>query len=234
MYKAVTIILCVVYICVLPLSSQAQVNIVVGGQNYHISNVKDNNINPSLNQFVKDRVVQSIQQSKYEIEIRQYISGEFPGEGRCIVIRGSRDNLEAIDYFVHTFSLMKTNGKFQDSGRVLHQYDYPGQTQRLGIYITTLKPTLSLSVLLQQLVTAHINDVPGSDELVAILNKNGVFPEEVRCNDCYSAEYYEVKIGEHYRSFTINNNYKTNKLNYPELTYQRQIEGVFNSLIVGL
>ena len=237
MTMSIIIKLCLIYVCCLPLSSQAQIDIVIAGESYHMNNVVDNAISPSLNQFVKDGVIPSIKLSKYDVEIRCNFYGAFgwfPGEGHCIVIRGNRKTLQAIDYSVRKYYKHAINGKLEDSGRVLHQYDYPQNPWGIGVHVIPLKPPISLTMLLQRLMACHINDIPDEDEIVNRLSKQGVFLKEVQCNDCLSSFWYEVKIGDHYRSFSISNRYQTTNLNIPEINYERGIVDVFNTLVPKL
>ncbi|GAB3903712.1 hypothetical protein [Mucilaginibacter boryungensis] len=232
MYKALSTIISLTYMCCLPKTSKAQFNILVAGKNFHINSFKDNKIYPGTSRFVIDSVMPPISQSKYDLEIRYTLSSNWGGlDEHCIVIKGNRDSLEAIYYFEHNFSKTDLQGKLKDSVKILHRYDRISAVNQRGVYVKPLKPSTSLDKLVKLLLAYHICDTPNDYEVVEHLTKKGKAPKEIPCMDCVDFTFYEVKIAGHFRSFFVSNRYQDYNRNIPEFNDQRQIDEVFHTLV---
>lgn len=211
--------------------SFAQSKVRCAGIEYIIPKFKADTIVSFNNKFVKDSILTSIKDSNYDIEIRYNFYGAFgwwPNEGHCLVIRGNKDSLFAIDYFLKAPELVRT----KETGTIIHKYDFNGH--HIKLFVRKLHPDKPLSAMLQSLIDNHIMDLPADEAIISMLKNKNVKLKEYDATDCCASLIIEVKVKNHFRNFDTNYYYQAYNQNIKELKYESGIDSVFRQLIPNL
>jgi hypothetical protein len=217
----------------IPFLTHAQFKVTVAHQTYYIDKFSDDTTTYQ-NDFRDEGVIPSIRKSKYEIEIRYYIFADYgsPDESYCIVMRGNKDSLYAAKYFLKRFIYKKAGAEPVDSGKVIHWFDQPNihPDDGIGVHIKKINMPSYTGKLLQTLIDNHITDIPTKNRLAEILAKRGVVLKSINAYDCCTDILFEVKIGKHFRNFTVGNGYVIDEHQAKELHNELAILKLFAEL----
>ncbi len=209
----------------------AQLKVKCAGTEYIIPKFKADTVVSFNNKFVKDSILTSIKDSKYDVEIRYNFYGAFgwlPNEGHCLVIRGSKDSLFATDYFLKTPEFIRT----KEIGSIIHKYNF--NNHHIKLFIRKLHPDKPLSAMLQFLIDNHTMDLPADEAIISMLKGKNVKLREFDGTDCCASLIIEVKVKDHFRNFDTNYYYQAYNQNIKELKYESGIDNVFHQLIPNI
>jgi hypothetical protein len=213
-------------IAILSINVYGQQTLTLAGKRFRFPKLKQDTVTTFNNRLVQDGILPSIKNSTYPFEIRYTFQGAFgmlAGEGHCIIIRGTKDSLFALDYI-----LSQDFGRAKVSDTVIHKYD--NRAWHIVLHKRRLTPKVTIDGLVQTLIDHNIAQIPDDQLTVEHLRNEHVPLNPVERTDCCVSIVYEVKVNNQFRNFRTNYFYQENNQNIKALQDESSLDNVFHQL----
>lgn len=207
-------------IIIFPLASFGQLTISCGGINKYIPNFTKGVAGSSGSLLSKYRIVSPISLSKAEFEMRYILFRE--GHEITLIIKCTGNNMEADSYdiFLGPNNKMATdNGRYQNIGMV------QGDSTTFVLFDSkkNIAPpgNYSWESFFSVLINNHLFDMPDESVLDKMAQEDNP-RSKYALRDC-CGQFCELKIGSHFRNFSILGWYGTTKRTAKLLAYRENL-----------
>jgi hypothetical protein len=187
----------------------AQRKLVSGKVPYTIPYFKSDSAANFDDWFVQHKIVSSIKNSLYPLEIRFWYKPWFmtqPDEGEYLIIKGNKDSISADLYCLKT----RLEPQLNKQGTVFRKHQKNLNSDILLTYYH-ISPSFNLDSLLKLLLVNGVTNHPDNIKLMDSLRHNNVKLVENSVTDCCTTFNYEMKVDNKFRNFMIYPLYYTNE-----------------------